>query len=292
VSIVYDVTGEPMDYQMLPILYNFDEKGEITDHILMIAAQPDAEGNVVSRMLRLSYKQLNHLYSEQEFSNLLFRNGGVDALIRKEELLTGDIGKLAAYMLTSEEPVLDPETLDFENMEELDPIRMDLSQLWLEVRIDPVVYVETDDTDEMEKLVETEDIEREAWEISVWLCSAFDEVDVSSMLYSFNIGLNVEGLFDPTTRDQFLAESGVALVDEADQKALLGSELMQMPDVLPFNQEDVAEYYMIIMPMEDEEGVSLEYIEDVGLADFRQYVLAAPYAGPGLYMLAGIEEGF
>lgn len=280
-EIVYDVAGQPMDYELLPIMREFEGIEGFTDHIFMVAAQPDEEGEIVSRFLRLSLAQLDYLYRDLEFSNLLFRNGDAELYLHQEELFTGDAAKLAAYMLSSDEGEIDLMNLDFESMEEPVLSRNSLMGLWLEARIDPVVVM--GDSDGMEK---------DAWDVSLWLCTDYTEVDISTLIPSFTVCLNVNGLYEEMGQERFLEENSIALVDEADEKMLLQSELIQMPGELPVTQPDEAEYYTVLMPGADDAVVWTDYIPDMNLNAYRNSVLAVPYAGTGMYMLAETETDF
>lgn len=278
-GIVYDVVGTPMDYELLSIQHVIEGEEELTDHTFMIIAQPDEEGEIVSRILRLNLAQLDYLHKDKDFSNLLFRNGDAELCFRKEELFTGNAGKLASYMLSSGEDAIDLMDLDFDTMEEPVFTRDALNGLWLEARIDPVIITG-----------EGEEEEKDAWDVSLWLCTEYTEVEISTLVPSFTIGLNVNGLFDESRPEAFLEGNGIVLMDENEQALLLESELAQMPGELSLTQPDEADYYTVYMPVDDE--VWTDYFPNTDLMPYRNYVLATPYAGTGMYMLAEIEENF
>ncbi|MBP3653265.1 MAG: hypothetical protein J6J78_09390 [Clostridia bacterium] len=280
-GIVYDVVGQPMDYELLSIQNEIEGDEGLTDHTFMVIAQPDMEGEIVSRVLRLSLAQVDYLHIDKDFSNLLFRNGDAELYLRKEELLTGNAGKLAAYMIATGSDEIDLMELDFDAMEEPAFTRDELSGLWVEARIDPVVIAE-----------EGEEEEREAWDVSLWLCTDYTEVEISTLVPSFTVCLNVNGIFDEGMQDLFLARNGLALMDENNDKLLLESELVQMPGELPVSQPDEADYYTVLMPIDEGAEAWTDYIPDMTLNPYRNYVLATPYAGAGMYMLTGLEEDF
>lgn len=282
-EIVYDVIGQPMDFELLTILRDYEGEEAYTDHTFMILAQPDADGQIVSRFLRFSLAQLDYLYRDMDFSNLLFRNGDAEVCLRLEDVLEGNASKLAAHLLDSEETEINLLDLDFESMEETVLASNDLSGIWLDVRIDPVVVTEED---------ETGVIEKDAWDVSLWLCTDYTEVEISALIPSFTIGLNVNGLFNEVGADQFLAENGIVLVDENGGKMLLQSEWIQMPGELPVDQPDEAEYYSVLMPEIEDSEVWTDYTPDMSLNAYRNEVLATRYAGSGMYMLTEIAEGF
>ena len=77
-------------------------------------------------------------------------------------------------------------------------------------------------------------------------------------------------------------------MDENEETMLLNSELMQLPGELSLGQPDEADYYTVFMPMEGEIEIWAEYTEGMDLSFYRNYVLATPYAGAGMYMLSEI----
>lgn len=266
-EVVFDVINAPMDYELLPILSTLEGDQPITDHTFMIVAQPDMDGEIVSRSLRLSLAQLDYLHYNLDFSNLLFYNGEAGAHLRQEEVLTGDVAKLAAYMLASGEDEIDLMALDFESMLEPEFTREQLADLRLDVRIDPVIIVEEEDGTEIEK---------DAWDVSLWLCTQDMEVEISTLIPSFTICLNLYGDSN---------ETGMVLRDEDGNEMLLGTEELLMPNELPATQSDTAEYFLVYMPVEEGEEVWTDYSPDMNLSSYRNSVLATPYAGPGMYML-------
>ena len=172
--------------------------------------------------------------------------------------------------------------MDFNSMEEAELNRSELAGLWLEVRIDPVIFTDED---------EVGTVEREAWDVSLWLCTQDTEVEISTLAPGFTIGLNANGLFDETGQDDFIVGNGVALVDENGKKMLLSSEMKQLPDALPMSKPDEAGYYSVAMPVEAGDEIWTVYMPDMDLSFYRNDVLATRYAGSGAYMLMNDAEG-
>jgi len=279
-SIVFDVLNQPVDYEFMPILRDADGSMAYANELLVIA-QVDEDGEVVTRNLRLTLAQIKRLCEDMGFESLIFRNGDADVVVSQNELLTGDIYKLAAYMFTTQEQEIELLDLDLDAMPA--PAQLsaqELTTLWAEVRIDPVIITQTEAGGE---------IELDAWDVSVWLCSDYTEIDISALLPGLTVGVNVTGMFAQEDRAAFEAASTVSLIDLFDEKLLLESTLQYLPAKMPDSIPDEAEHFMVAMPLEEGESVWTDYISGMPLETYRNDALVSSYAGPGVYMYSKTE---
>ena len=280
-SIVVDADGEPVDYEFIPVYCEpeFGTAGS-EQNTLLVAAQPDMEGYIVPRSLRLQLSQLQHMSDKKELRRLLFRNGDADVSLNMAELLSGDIAKLVKLMLESQVKQVDPLDIDFEDMDDVQLSYTQLADTYLEVCINPLPL----------------DEENFAWQVEVWLrTKAGVECDISNLLYDFMVCLNVNGLFAEGCEQDYAAENTVALIDADmadDGQILLDSEILRTPDDMYAGQDDIAEYFCVVMPYEGSGGIETYYEAAMPVEYYRNYALASYYAGPGAYMLAELVEEF
>lgn len=273
VCIVYDVLDEAQDYELLPV-YNAREYGDNVENILIVAAQPDAEGEILARTLRLQLDQLKRLYEEGGFDVLLFRNGDGEAYLRLDELFSGNIAKLTMLMLVTQAEEIDMDALNFDALVETQLADEQLAQIDLELRVEPIILSN----------------ELEAWEAGAWLSKDALDAEISALLPGFTIGMNVNGLFEEDEEESFAAKHALALVNledaDAEQVRRLESEL----ELIPGEGEDAdeSEYYEVFMPTAEEPEMLVEYTAQTDLEPYRNYIMTAPYPGEGAYLVVSV----
>lgn len=275
VCIVYDVLDEAQDYELLPV-YNARENGEDVENILIVAAQPDADGEILARTLRLRLDQLKRLYEEGGFDVLLFRNGDGEAYLRLEELFSGNAAKLTMLMLVTQAEEIDMDALNFDALVETQLADEQLAQVDLELRVEPIILSN----------------ELEAWEAGAWLSKDGLDAEISALLPGITIGMNVNGLFEEGEEESFAAKHALALVNLEDADAQQVRRLESTLELIPGEGEDAdeSEYYEVFMPTGEEPEVLVEYTAQTDLEPYRNYIMTAPYPGEGAYLVVGVGE--
>lgn len=97
-GVVYDETYGLDEYELLAALYDEDRA---EGNMLLVVAQPDEDGAYAQRSLMLSGLQLARLWQEKDIQWIELRNGEAGALIRIEELLSGDAAKFIDWALAA-----------------------------------------------------------------------------------------------------------------------------------------------------------------------------------------------
>ena len=102
VSLVFDETYQPVDYEQIPVLVS----GEEEESILLICATQAESGEPAQRSLILNAAQLAALEQKTEnhpIGELIFENGHVAARMGVAELTQGSMAGLMATILSGEE---------------------------------------------------------------------------------------------------------------------------------------------------------------------------------------------
>lgn len=256
--LVFDKVYAHEDYDLLNI-----KPQEDAVNVMPIYAFPDENGQTVRRSLIMTGKQLMRIAQERKTNILGFVNGGATATLNMTDLTGGNLYKVMALILSGKETITqevvqrnwDDEAEASLTMEQLDKIRV-------EVRMVPTP-MENGAT---------------AYEISVWLRWDNQELDVTSILPSLKVSLQVEepveGEEPPTMAFQTtLTEEGLTLQ----------STLEQFPPEVPQLGDTAGQFALRVGRNGSETTAS--YTPGVSLAQYRQYVLTAPYAGPGYYLV-------
>ena len=275
-SIVFDGDYQPEDYELLDVFIDDEAQGNSA----LVCAFPDEAGKVARRSLILSADQMVRLVQEQETEYIIFENGSAIVEMDMADLLGGDMQKLMALLLSGEEEVSE-ETLarDWSLVEAMVIPAAELAAIDVEVRIVP--------------------IEREdgsvGYTVSVWLRRGDRELSVSSMIPSLTVCIAVDHLVTEENFDTFTALYTLAYqaVNEAQTEAApeaqaLASALLMMPDELPDHQADEAERFVVTIP-EDGGYPVAAYDANAHLVPYRHYVLAAEYAGEGVYWVEDVK---
>lgn len=274
VLIVYDAQNEPADYELLPVYLSAEESDDPAaenENLLIVTAQPNDEGQYAPRSLRLRLDQIQRLHEEGNFAFLLFRNGDGESKLRLDELLGGDIFKLAMCMLNTQESSLDPASLDLESMADALLTDAQLAQVSLAVSIEPVALPNS----------------LEAWSAAAYLEKGDLRVNISSLLPNFRIGMNVNGLFEEGEESAFAAGYALALVHMKNGEntvVQLESSLEVNPAHMQDENADTCEYFSVHMPTEQDPEVLVDYIANATIEAYRNYILSSPYSGEGAYL--------
>lgn len=259
--IVFDGEYQPEDYDLLNV-----PSGDV--NALLVCAHPDADGTFSRRSMLLSAAQLTKLEQERQIGSLIFENGDALATLDMKDLLQGDLCKLMALLLRQEENV-SPDVLnrDWSQMPEVELSAEELEEMQLEIRIVPM---------------ELED-GAPAYAISVWLRWNEQELEVSAMLPSLRVCMNVDALAE--------AESAHCAVgyraENVQNFRALESIRIRIPEELPETQLDEAEKFSVTIP---EDGSAPDSIQNtIPLPPDRHTALAANYAGAGIYRAMQVE---
>lgn len=276
-SIVFDAEYLPKDYELLNVMID----DELQDNSMLVCALPNEEGEAEQRSLILSAAQLVKMAQNHETEHVIFENGDGFAVVDMVDLLGGDVQKLMALILSGEEEIT-PETLerDWSLVEPVVIPAWQLAKIRVETRIVPV---------------ETED-GSVVYEVSVWLRWDDQVLDISGMIPSLIVCLNVDALISEENFEAFTdlyAISYQAPADEATPDVLpeavqLPSTLLLILDELPEHQADQAAQFKVTISHEENEIV-VAYDAAADLTPYRHYALVADYAGSGRYVVTEIE---
>lgn len=269
-NVVFDGDNSPADYELLGVLAS----GEAQNGSVIVRTLPDANGAAVRRSLILSAAQLTRLAQEKKMDSLLFENGGAAAGMEMADLLEGDLPKLMALILSGKEEIT-PETLnrDWSAVQPAALSKGALARFQVETRIVPMEQTDGGT----------------AYEISVWLRWGERELDVSGMIPSLRVYLNVDAPQDEADRAAFAQRHAVGYrAPEANAFAPLESTLTQIPEKQPERQPDEAQRFIVYMPAKGGDPATF-YDADAALSACRHDALAAKYAGAGGCRLLSAE---
>lgn len=276
--IVFDSEYEPEDYELLDVFMD----DELQGNSVLVCAFPDEEGKVAQRSLILSADQLVKLTQNQETEHVIFENGSAIVEMDMVDLLGGDMQKLMALILSGEEEIT-PETLerDWNLVEPVVIPAIQLHKIDVETRIVPV--------EQEDGII--------CYEVSVWLRWNDKELEVSDMIPSLTVALAVDDLVTEENFETFTTLCTIAYQahdkDETDDEipdiTLLPSVLLLMPDELPEHQDDTAKHFIVTVPDEEGEHPVTAYDANAHLVPYRHYVLAADYAGEGVYWVQDMK---
>lgn len=122
------------------------------------------------------------------------------------------------------------------------------------------------------------------YEVSVVLRWDDQELDVSGMIPSFTVCINVDDLVNEDNFETFTDFYTLGYIaPETEEAAPVESMLMLIPDELPHHQDDAADMYAVTY---DQDGAHEAAFEaNAHLVPYRHYALVAAYAGAGRYMV-------
>ena len=249
VSLVFDETYQPVDYKQIPVLVS----GEEEESILLICATQEESGKPAQRSLILNAAQLAALKQKTEdhpIGELIFENGDVAVRMDVAELTQGSMAGLMATILSGEE--VTDETLlgGLPAAEDVVLTEAAYERFNLEVRIAPVAR---------------EDGEQ-AYEISIWLHWDEKELNVSNLVDTLSVTLDVSHLVTAENADTFDGLYAVAR-ESAEGTERLESTLIRVPTV--------------------QTGLTASDRDSAPSVSVR-YALTALYAGDGTYRVTPV----
>ena len=250
-SLVFDAEYNPVDYAQIPVLVSSEEE----ENILLICSSQEEDGEPVQRNLILNAAQLIELQRampEAEISKLIFENGSAAASMDIAELTGGNVAKLMARILSGEEITDEILQGDWSAMEDVTLRDAELERFNLEVCIAPVALEDG----------------AQGFEITVWLHCDELKLDVSGLMDTLCVVLDVNQLVSEENADAFDALYAIAR-DTGEESELLESSLLLVPTVHA-------------TPMASEG-------DDAAPVLAGRYAMTAPCAGEGVYRLVTIE---
>lgn len=270
-SIVFNGDYLPVDYELL----NVSAEDAAQGNCLLVQAFSDDDGKISTRSLILSATQLKKLMEKQKTQLLIFENGEAFASIDPSELLNDDMQKRLALILASKEEITaEILTRDLSTMEAPTLSAAELAKIRFELRIVPV---------------ESSD-EAAAYEISLWLHRDDQKLDISNVIPSLRVCLNVDAQAREAELDSFTQFYAVGhQAPEAEDFQPLESCLLSIPNKLPSQQPDTAERFIVNIP-DDGSNPVVAYDADASLSPYRHYALATSYAGAGTYKVLLLSE--
>ena len=251
VSLVFDAAHNPVDYEQIPVLVS----GEAEERTLLICASQGEDGEPAQRSLILNAAQLVELQQampEAEIDELIFENSNVSARMSIAELTGGNVAKLMALVLSGEEITDEILQSDWSTIEEAALNIAAYERFNLEVCIAPVALEDG----------------AQGFEISVWLhCGALN-LNVSGLMNTLCVMLDVSSLVTEENADTF---------DDLYAIARKNGEEIELLDSA-----------LVLAPTVSKDGNA----EKSGIPTVTgRYALTALYAGKGMYWVAARQDG-
>lgn len=218
-GIVYDETYGLDEYELLAMLYDEDTAEE---NLLLVIAQPDQDGTYAQRSLMLSGMQLARLWQEKKIQWIELRAGDASALLRIEELLSGDAAKLIAWTLREPEAA---RPNDVKALARAELTAYELSAVQIEVRITPV--------------------EADGYRIGVYAWYNGQQAALSDLIPSLTIGLHAGEQADEAARVKYAVAHGLSVTDASGATAILAGTLQEIPRSESEEHAGQSEYFHV-----------------------------------------------
>ena len=264
-AIVYDAAGQPADHDLLAVTPTVGTAGEL----LLIQAKTEQDSEPKQYSLILSMAQLTRLNLEQAQPTLLFENGSLSALIDMEELLTGNVAKLAMLLLSGN--TLPEGEMTEEQLGLFPNIPLTAQQLLsvkTEVRITPVALAD----------------EERGYRVSVWMEGNGQTVEVSSWIPSLTICLNVPAAIQEADLEEYVQAHTVIYTDATGAEQTLPGKLLHLPEDLPQKATEQADTTCDSFKVSFAEETPMTLHEtDTQNETYHRTVLSVPYMGAGIY---------
>ena len=260
-GIVYDETYELDEYELLAVLYEEDQAAKNT---LLVIAQPDEDGAYAQRSLILSGLQLARLWQEKKIERIELRSGDASALVRIEELLSGDAAKFIDWALAN------PEAARPEEAWELPDAELTAGQLGnirIEVRIAPD--------------------EQGGYRFGVYAWYAGVQQAIGELTPSFQVCISAGEQGGEEERAAYVAAHALSATDETGATEHLQSALIETPVREAEDRTDLAEYFSV--SMEDGLNPIVLYDPVMPLDRYRRWSLCAYWTGDAAYRLEDLE---
>ncbi len=260
-GIVYDETNELDGYELLTVLYEEDQAEE---NMLLVVAQPDEDGEYAQRSLILTGLQLARLWQEKDIRWIELRNGEAGALIRMEELLSGDAAKLIDWVLA------DPEAAQPEDVWDQPDAELTAGQLGdirIEVRITPD--------------------EHDGYRIGVYAWYADVQRAIGELTPSLQVCISAGEHDDEEERSAYAETHVLSATDETGAVQYLESTLIETPAREDEDRTDPAEYFSA--STEDGQNPVVLYDPAMPLDNCRRWSMCADWIGDATYRLENLE---
>ena len=260
-GVVYDETYGLDEYELLAALYDEDRA---EGNMLLVVAQPDEDGAYAQRSLMLSGLQLARLWQEKDIQWIELRNGEAGALIRIEELLSGDAAKFIDWALA------DPDAAQPEEAWELPDAELTAGQLGnirIEVRIAPD--------------------EQGGYRFGVYAWYAGVQQAIGELTPSFQVCISAGEQGGEEERAAYVAAHALSATDETGATEHLQSALIETPVREAEDRTDLAEYFSV--SMEDGLNPIVLYDPVMPLDRYRRWSLCAYWTGDAAYRLEDLE---
>lgn len=260
-GIVYDEAYELDEYELLAVLYEEDRAQENT---LLVVAQPDEDGTYAQRSLVLSGLQLARLWQEKKIEWIELRSGDASALVRIEELLSGDAAKLIAWALR------DPQGAQPDIAKNLPAVKLTVAELRnirIEVRVTPA--------------------EAEGYQIGVYAWYDGRQIAISELAPSLTIGLNAGEQGDEAARAGYVATHRLSATDATGAATSLTGVLQKLPPDETAANGGQSERFNA--SLEAETNVVVLYDPEKSLDSYQRWALCADWAGEATYRLVTLE---
>ena len=261
-GIVYDETYGQDEYELLAVLYEEDQAEENT---LLAVAQPDEDGTYAQRSMVLTGLQLARLWQEKDIQWIELRNGEAGALIRVEELITGETAKFIDWALA------DPEAARPEEAWELPEAELTAGQLGdirIEVRIAPD--------------------EQDGYRFGVYAWYAGARQAIGELTPSFQVCVSAGEQGGEEERAAYAAAHALSAEDETGAVEYLHSALIETPAREAEDRTDPAEYFSV--SMEDGPNPVVLYDPAMPLDRYRRWSLCAYWTGDAAYRLLQLGD--
>lgn len=216
------------------------------------------------RSLVLSGLQLARLWQERKIQWIELRSGDASALVRIEELLSGDAAKLIAWVLR------DPQGTQPDGVKDLPEARLTVAELRktrVEVRITPV--------------------EADGYRIGV--CAWYDgkQTAISELAPSLTIGLNAGEQGDEAERAGYVVTHRLSATDATGVAISLTGVLQKLPPDATAAYGGQRERFNA--SLESETNVVMLYDPEISLDNYQRWALCAGWAGDATYRLEDLE---
>ena len=260
-GVVYDETYGLDEYELLVVLCDEDQAQE---NELLVIAQPGEDGTYAQRSLVLSGLQLARLWQEKKIEWIELRSGDASALVRIEELLSGDAAKFIDWALAN------PEAARPEEAWNLPAVKLtvaELRKIRIEVRVTPV--------------------EADGYRIGVYAWYDGRQTAISELAPSLTIGLNAGEQGDEAGRAGYVATHRLSATDATGVATSLTGVLQKLPS------DETAAYGVqsehFYASLEAETNVVVLCDPEKPLDSYQRWALCAGWAGDATYRLENLE---
>lgn len=112
------------------------------------------------------------------------------------------------------------------------------------------------------------------------------ELDISGLIPSLTVCIAVDELVNAENSDSFTALYAMAhQAPRAKEATRLPGALLMMPEELPGRHDDAAHHFIVTVSDKADERRVAAYNPKARLASYRHCVLAADWAGEGVYWI-------